>query len=648
MYAVGDKVIAGEKYSTTFSEGSVLVVSAISDTGRGVHAGPEGHNPALRHTKSNGSLHFRNEYVRPFEVKLGDLVALSEDAPLPLGEHRGRFKVLGFDGDYWTLVEVNSVGGHDGLGDIKGDSLPGNGWWVHTRLITKVETPKQKEEVTLIKEEKMQEHGFARGDRVKVVKKTLACTEEVVGETGFIDELSASGNLRVVCPTRSYYHSPDGLERVAALPEIKVGDTVRLLTNGGYGQPFAAGQLHEVKDVSTGFVKLLWKDGKTLSFYYGSTAGARDEVELVVVKPKERKKADSIAFGDILVGDEIVAYSNQYKEVEIRRKGTVATVQNSYVGTENEVLGWAEDTFYLINRPKPAEDPLADWEKELLDPDFIADGTYWVKNTESGSLWYPPAHWSVVVAGGKASWTAHDADGSVRQTTGDNFGHFLAIKKGTVAGREFLTEDPAVKPKTGFDALDKTKTYFLEERGQADGWYLAYRNNEWHYGDKGAINTAAKQYEEWFTEGTSAWEKPVEWVEPTPEPEAPAPKTLADGYYTYDILSTWFVYLKDGRARFRREGGSWGYDTYEGQLGHATKHGAVPYTPTVEDRMAANEVTPEDRFTRSESAGLKYKVTRKGIVKCKSKTGEAKWYKSASTLEMFLPRVESGEMIRMN
>lgn len=398
-----------------------------------------------------------------------------------------------------------------------------------------------------------------------------------------------------------------------------VGDKVKIVKATLVGTEKFVGQSGTVLELDVGCYKIDVGDGKPYQFWH-ETRG------LELVKP-ERKKADAIAFEDIQIGDEIVAYSNAYVEMEQRRKGTVATVQNSYVGTKSEVLGWKEDTFYLLNRPKP-----------VVDPDFIADGTYWVKNTRL-SVFDRAAYWSVVVKSAKATWTAHVADGSVRQTTGDIFAHLLRVKQGKVSDREFLTEDP--KPK-GLDALDKTKIYHVPMKSYSTlNYFMKYVDGVWMYGNNSStpedcwFSVEVAYLEEAFTEGLTAWEKPVVWVEPTPKPEK-----LADGFYA---VNQYIFHLTNGKAWEKNTNTDRGFYFLEDSWvrNYIKDNGSVPvdYTPTPQDKMVFAGITSEDRFEIDE---FTYKVTPKGNVKLRytdRKVCRDSWSFSAMALDTFIAEI---------
>ena len=220
--------------------------------------------------------------------------------------------------------------------------------------------------------------------------------------------------------------------------------------------------------------------------------------QLKVVEAKSQK----ISIEEVQVGDEIVSFRNS-SGVETRRKGVVGKIVEGVARTnEGNILThfynsgggiYPAHHVYLLNRPEP--------KKPEID-----DGVYWVRRNEAKSS---NTIYRVEVATGRAGFFLPNGE----RTSGD-YGLLVRTKNGLVSHLDFHTEDPTPK---GFDALDKTKTYFLKDirkDGYPVDWYLAFKEGTWKYGTKDDISTTAGVFEKYFTEGTDAWEKPVEWVEP--------------------------------------------------------------------------------------------------------------------------------------
>lgn len=360
-----------------------------------------------------------------------------------------------------------------------------------------------------------------------------------------------------------------------AVQKIKVGDTVEVIdTSGGHGKKL--GETFKVKAIEHdrySSKELIVLDDPTRA----RTAAYAERFKVVQPKP-EKVKSQKITVDQVQVGDEIVAFRHSSGVETRRKgvvgsieggkgrtkEGNILT--HFYTKAAGEVIA---DHIYLLNRPEPKKPEIengvywvteeghhaspwkvtvtnekAEWETKdgkyvygtyenlvavksgkyesgpVASTKFhteepvktLADGIYtvqWRDALESGGTYY----W--VVKGGKY-WESRDLEyakgmpHSGISTDGNWF-------KDTVAGDTSLTVPvPYVEPK-GFDALDKTKTYLLRDhrvdRTPLD-WYLAFKDGAWKYGSKWDITTTAGSFEDWFTKGTSSWDKPVECVEP--------------------------------------------------------------------------------------------------------------------------------------
>lgn len=357
---------------------------------------------------------------------------------------------------------------------------------------------------------------FEVGQRVKVlVDKAFNGKRGMLGREGAVLDNASSSDVvtyvkldgantderavfgkRMACEVFGNEH----LELVEAkeeenMQEIKVGDTVEVIdTSGGHGKKL--GETFKVKAIEQdrySFKTLIVLDDPSRA----RTAAYAERFKVVQPKPS-KAKSRKISIDEVQVGDEIVAFRNS-SGVETRRKGVVGKIVDGVARTEqgnilthfyNSAGGiYPAHHVYLLNRPEPKK------------PE-IEDGVYYVTSTMKNV-----GPWQVTVSNEVAVWKygkdwQHQAKGAYE----------LLLE--TMHGKNaytFHTEDPTPK---GFDALDKSKTYFLKSEAGDFDWYLAYVDGSWKYGYKGNPNTYAYGFERQFTEGTSSWEKPVERVEP--------------------------------------------------------------------------------------------------------------------------------------
>lgn len=330
-----------------------------------------------------------------------------------------------------------------------------------------------------------------------------------VGEVGVVTEFhTRQYPVRVKFPSgRSQPGSLFLAQEIEAVPtkkeenmqEIKVGDKVRVVTDK-YSDHNAKGSVLEVGLLPIDrrypiYAGLPGNDG-TLGFKSGMFGWQRHELELV--KPA-KAKSQKISIDEVQVGDEIVSFRTS-SGVETRRKGVVGKIVDGVARTiEGNILThfynsgggiYPAHHVYLLNRPEPKK------------PE-IADGVYYVTSSMAGV-----GPWQVTVSNEVADWK-YGNDWQYQA-----FGTYKGLvdaKKGLGGDMKFHAEDPTPK---GFDALDKTKVYFLKSESGDFDWYLAYVDGSWKYGYKGNPNTHAYGFERQFTEGNSSWAKPVEWVEP--------------------------------------------------------------------------------------------------------------------------------------
>lgn len=323
--------------------------------------------------------------------------------------------------------------------------------------------------------------------------------------------------------------------------EIEAGDTVKVIDKvGGHG--LEVGSTHTVKaveDPEDGKFAMIVLDVPDAPGTRTASYAKRFELvsKAVVEAEKPKARSQEIEKHEIQKGDLIVAFWD-HEGVELRRKGVAhendgdddwMTKEGAYL-TYDDALDSAEH-IYLIERPEPKPEP------------EIADGTYWARRNEakSGNPVY-----RVEVSDGEAKWFLSNG----LQTSG-TYALLLRAKNGEVYHLDFHTEDPT--PSKGFGALDKTKTYYLKHYAGELDWYLAFEGGEWRYGNLGNIVTRAYTFEEQFTTGESAWEKPVEYVEP--------PKTIQEkldelGVKAGDTytLTSWkgavYQFLGGGKLRY--------------------------------------------------------------------------------------------------
>lgn len=348
---------------------------------------------------------------------------------------------------------------------------------------------------------------FEVGQKVRAKENSL---DIPIGEVGTVTEV----NTRVY-PVRVKFPSgrkhpgslflADEIEAInkqeESVQQIKVGDTVEVIDLAG-GHHKQLGEKFKVKAVEPGLATsdiIVLEDPTRLR-----TAAYAYRFEVVQPKPA-KTKSQEILLHEVQAGDELVCFIN-YQGVELRKKG-VAHAKSPSGQWHTE--GGANLTYfavpvsaparhiYLLNRPEPKK------------PE-IESGVYWV--TEEGHASSP---WTVTVKDEEAVWVA--ADGKPC-TVG--YKDLVIIKSGKYADgkvcavTKFHTEDPTPK---GFAALDKTKTYLLKDKragGYRRDWYLAFKDGKWKYGSKGVISTTAGGFEDDFTEGTNAWDKPVEYIVP--------------------------------------------------------------------------------------------------------------------------------------
>lgn len=288
------------------------------------------------------------------------------------------------------------------------------------------------------------------------------------------------------------------------MQKFDVGDLVEVIQEG-LGGPEQGTQTHIIYGPDGGgCYGVPWERGHDGSgkFPKGLKGFWIDADGLKLIKPA-KAKSQKISIEEVQVGDEIVTFASRFG-VEVRRKGVVAriTPNGRVITSEGANLGHNFDEFgqladvehvYLLNRPEPKK------------PE-IEDGVYWVRRNEAKSS---NTIYRVEVATGRAGFFLPNGE----RTSGD-YGLLVRTKNGLVSHLDFHTEDPTPK---GFDALDKTKMYFLKDNRGSNyplDWYLAFKDGIWKYGNKDEISTTAGGFEKYFTEGTDAWEKPVEWVEP--------------------------------------------------------------------------------------------------------------------------------------
>lgn len=134
----------------------------------------------------------------------------------------------------------------------------------------------------------------------------------------------------------------------------------------------------------------------------------------------------------------------------------------------------------------------------LIKRQEIVDGVYWVTPQRGEKTFYC---WKVTVEDGEAQWVTSDG---VRSA--DTYEWLVKIKNGEVSGRHFHREDPTP---WGFDALDKTKRYFVESNHGGISWHLVFKDDGWKYGLLGDIMTNAKSVEADFTGGSGPYKLPV-------------------------------------------------------------------------------------------------------------------------------------------
>lgn len=213
-------------------------------------------------------------------------------------------------------------------------------------------------------------------------------------------------------------------------------------------------------------------------------------------------------------------------------------------------------------------------------------------------------------------------DGQVETAEGANLIHnYGAYGSEIEADSIFLLHRP--EP-TGFDALDKAKTYFIKVKSGQTGWYLGYRRGAWLCGPKvGALRTNADRFEEWFTAGKDAWEKPVEFVEPK-KPVYTDINTL-DKAKHYEIKGA--RYLLEGVIAHIN--GEWQWRARGGEFVTVDEHGFDNL-----ELVGEHECTDLEKFEaagligarfRSGSGSIEYKVTKKGNVKGKFTDREDSW-----------------------
>jgi hypothetical protein len=301
-------------------------------------------------------------------------------------------------------------------------------------------------------------HNFNRGDLVEVINS--AGTEQ------FQDGCWLT--VERVSPDYVYLKGIDGgfrPDRFEVMQEdgignYKAGDRVRILSDfygRGFEQKMGTVTRTILGDTWPIFVKV---DGEDSEPFY-----TKDELEMIVEKPN-KAKSQKITLEEVQVGDLIVCFWKRYG-VETRKKGTVGRIDSDGCAiavegnalTHNVFGSWANERtpaehIYLLSRPEPQpepeQEPLADWEKELLGIPFtpkkpeIENGTYWV--AQAGI-----PLWRVVVKDEETTWFCM-AD---NEEADSDYAWLLRVKNGTAYGQTLLTEDPT--PAKELTNLEKFK-----------------------------------------------------------------------------------------------------------------------------------------------------------------------------------------------
>lgn len=175
---------------------------------------------------------------------------------------------------------------------------------------------------------------------------------------------------------------------------LKVGDKVRLLTDGGFEDDLVAGDEATVAAVDGGLVNL----SNGLTYFYNSK-NAADEIEPVATeKPKARSQ--EITLEDVHVGDTVVAFWD-HNGVEYRQKGTVAEINGQgkpitskgnfvvHAGGGRGGFGEPAEHIYLLDRPETKPEDALDKAKTYVVNYKKADGSklaaYYLKHV--GGAW---------------------------------------------------------------------------------------------------------------------------------------------------------------------------------------------------------------------------------------------------------------------
>lgn len=260
------------------------------------------------------------------------------------------------------------------------------------------------------------------------------------------------------------------------MSEIKAGDYVKLVTDGGYEDcGFVVGGTYKVVEVaSPRLVYLEAPEGAqgALAFLVPS--------EAVKAEPKPAKaKSQKITVDQVQVGDGIVAFFDN-EGAEIRIKG-VAHHKDSDGDWLTEGGGFLTyeggldiEAIYLLNRPEPKK-------PEILD------GVYWV--TEEGHKASP---WKVTVANEKAEWKTNDG----KHVYG-TYENLVAVKSGKYETGTPVTKFHTTDPTPPKELTDLEKfvredyvgarfrspltglTYKVTAKGKVKGRYLHLEDDEW-------------------------------------------------------------------------------------------------------------------------------------------------------------------------
>lgn len=306
---------------------------------------------------------------------------------------------------------------------------------------------------------------FAVGDAVKVVKATIVCTEDFIGQSGVVREVSAfNGNPRVEIEGRLLWHRPEGLQKVGPigqeieLEDVQVGDTIRC-TWEEYGVTYT--QEGEVAKVGMdGWAETEEGNYVTHNYNHGITTPA----EHIYLIDRPEKPEPEIADGTYYVtcdmkgvgpwrvtvtdGKADWRYGEGWKNQAHGGEDTLVAVKN---GKRRDMTFHTEDpspkgfdaldkdtTYFLKDRKGPVDWYLAFLEGEWRygNPGNIATGAGWAEDwfTTGENSWEKPV--PVVLS----EWEKAGVIGNRYKVKYNPTLHYKVTRKGNIKAK-FVDED---------------------------------------------------------------------------------------------------------------------------------------------------------------------------------------------------------------